>query len=242
MLQKIRLVYPPNYFGKSYIIDSYKDFSRYGKWTFWHDNGQKSHEGVNRMGEYHETLRMGVWKYWDVKGKLIKKEFYNNSAFPIKTYMTDNYSEVPFTVINTWDEHEIKNSEVLLINDRETYVKKFNEKYKEYSSKLTPQNIDFERNQVVAFFWGQKSSTGYSMSVTSVKGNKKEIEIKVKTTTPNGLTSPAITYPAIAIAVPKSDKVKIIITGDRKSSKSSTWGFTNVKSKNLEVIVDNPKK
>ena len=64
------------------------------------------------------------------------------------------------------------------------------------------------------------------------------MEITFKTTRPkNGLTSPAITYPSIVIAVPKSDKVKLIITGDRMSPEYSSKITSNVKTKDLEIIV-----
>ncbi|MCK9613238.1 MAG: hypothetical protein WC401_00095 [Bacteroidales bacterium] len=81
---------------QKYMEGGYKEGKRNGKWSSWHQNGNKWSEGnfVDGIDDgertvYHENgekyfqgtykngKKTGVWKFWDDKGELVKKENYN---------------------------------------------------------------------------------------------------------------------------------------------------------------------
>ena len=54
----------------------YTSEARIGKWTFWHDNGNKWQEG-----SYIKGSRDGKWSVWKVNGKLKEELIYDNGDF-----------------------------------------------------------------------------------------------------------------------------------------------------------------
>ena len=122
---------------------------------------------------------------------------------------------------------------VLVLNDRESYAEQFN---KTYASNIRPspkpEVIDFDKNLVVAIYWGIKSTTGYYVSIKSVTGDEKEVVVTVRTETPQGASGAAMTGPAGAVVAPRSTKVKVIVEGDRVSG-----DFSDLKTEKLEIVV-----
>ncbi len=55
---------------------------RVGKYTQWHPNGKVSLEAEYKDGntQSEANIKIGVWKYYDEQGKLIKEEYYENSV------------------------------------------------------------------------------------------------------------------------------------------------------------------
>ncbi|MBI4945934.1 MAG: hypothetical protein HY840_05990 [Bacteroidetes bacterium] len=51
-----------------------------GKYKSYHNNAVKKSEGM-----YHCNIKIGNWKYYDKKGKLVKEESYNEDGVLINT-------------------------------------------------------------------------------------------------------------------------------------------------------------
>lgn len=146
--------------------------------------------------------------------------------------------EISYSVLKEWDSARVKEPMVVVLTDEAAYTKLFAESFAEYRSpKPVAEKVDFKSKQVVAVCWGSRNSTGYRISVASVAGTPKETTITVKTTVPKGLAEPAITYPAVVLVIPKTESVKVVVTGDRLPTGWSD--FTDLK-KGLEVNVPPP--
>ena len=142
---------------------------------------------------------------------------------------------IPYGILEDWSEARVEGPAVVVLTDEAAYTKLFKESFAAFRSPIpVAQKVDFKSKQVVAVCWGPKNSTGYSVSVDSVSGIPRETTITVKTTVPKGLAEPAITYPAIVLVIPKTESVKVVVTGDRTPTGWSD--FTDLK-KGLEVKV-----
>ncbi len=143
--------------------------------------------------------------------------------------------EVKYAVLKDWDQARVEKPVVIVLSDEDTYEKLFTETFAKFRSpKPVAEKVDFKSKQVIAVFWGGKNSTGYDISVTSVTGTPKETTITVKTTAPKGISEPKITYPAVVLVIPKTESVRVVVSGDRLPSGWSD--FTDLK-KELEVNV-----
>lgn len=67
--------------------------------------------------------------------------------------------------------------------------------------------VDFEKNNVVALFMGQKNSGGYSIGVKSITIENNVANIKVLETSPSGMATMALTNPYCIALIPKTEKV-----------------------------------
>jgi WD40 repeat protein len=143
--------------------------------------------------------------------------------------------KVPFSVLKDWYEARVEKPVVAVLTDEAAYTKMFNESFADSQSpKPVAEKVDFKSKQVVAICWGARNSTFYSISVASVTGTAKETTITVKTTVPKGIADPAITYPAVVVVIPKTENVRVVVTGDRPPAGFSD--FTDLK-KGMEVKV-----
>ena len=146
--------------------------------------------------------------------------------------------KVPFSVLKDWYEARVKQPTVVVLTDEVAYAKLFTESFAEFHfPKPVVEKVDFKSKQVIAVCWGARNSTGYSISLVSVIGTPKETTITVKTTVPKGLAEPEVTYPAVVLVIPKTESVRVVVTGDRLPSGWSD--FTDLK-KGLEVKVAPP--
>lgn len=66
--------------------------------------------------------------------------------------------------------------------------------------------VDFEKNNVVAIFMGQKNSGGFSISIESVTMEDGTLNIKTKETRPDGMATAVMTAPYTIAVVPKTTK------------------------------------
>jgi hypothetical protein len=150
----------------------------------------------------------------------------------------DTEKKVPFSVLKGWNEARVQEATVLVLKDEATYTKAFADTFGgfriEYPSGKppVPEKVDFQSKQVVALCWGEKTSTGYEISVVSVTGTANETTITVKTIVPTGIADPAITYPVVALVIPKTEVLRVIVTGDR-----TPRGQKDFSAAGLEVIV-----
>ena len=81
--------------------------------------------------------------------------------------------------------------------------------YKELGSADAPK-IDFEHNNVVAIFMGQKNTGGYSISIRKISVEDNVTTIAVKYTMPEGMASMALTAPYCIAVIPKTDRVVVV--------------------------------
>jgi len=66
-----------------------KNGKKDGKWTLWHDNGQKKYEGTYKDGE-----KDGKWTWW-----------YENSQFRTQKSNEWNYKDGKLISSKSWDEY-----------------------------------------------------------------------------------------------------------------------------------------
>jgi hypothetical protein len=78
--------------------------------------------------------------------------------------------------------------------------------YKELGWSDVP-SVDFEKNNIVALFMGQKNSGGYSIGVKSITIENNIATIKVLETSPSGMATMALTNPYCIALIPKTEKV-----------------------------------
>ncbi|SFQ73926.1 protease complex subunit PrcB family protein [Flavobacterium akiainvivens] len=83
-----------------------------------------------------------------------------------------------------------------------------NDLYKELGWTNVPY-VDFNKNNVVAIFMGQKSTGGYSISVRKVSVDGDTATVYVKTTKPEGMATMAITTPYTITLIPKTKEVVV---------------------------------
>jgi hypothetical protein len=72
----------------------------------------------------------------------------------------------------------------------------------------TAPRVDFDRNDVVVFAVGPRSSTGYFIRVVSLVERRRGIYLTLREQTPS-LGDPVaahVTYPYRALAIPRTDK------------------------------------
>ncbi|WP_457631792.1 protease complex subunit PrcB family protein [Oceanithermus sp.] len=64
-----------------------------------------------------------------------------------------------------------------------------------------PPQVDFERQSVAAFFWGQKRSGGYSLEVLGVElnGDVAEIRLELKRPAPGTIVTQSLTSPYVLV-------------------------------------------
>jgi hypothetical protein len=89
-----------------------------------------------------------------------------------------------------------------------TSQSQLNDLYKELGWSNVP-TVDFSKNNVVALFMGQKNTGGYGISVRKVSVSGNEATVYVKTTTPEGMATMALSAPYTITIIPKTSEVII---------------------------------
>ena len=79
--------------------------------------------------------------------------------------------------------------------------------WSQHSQKPAP-DIDFEKNDLVMIFLGQKPNTGYSVKITHVREYPDKVVAEALETEPQpgALYAQVIVYPYDAVLIPKTDK------------------------------------
>ncbi|MES2484430.1 MAG: protease complex subunit PrcB family protein [Bacteroidota bacterium] len=80
--------------------------------------------------------------------------------------------------------------------------------YKELGWSNVPM-VDFNKNNVVALFMGQKNTGGYSINVRKISVDGDTTTVYVKTTEPDGMATMALTAPYTITIIPKTNEVHI---------------------------------
>lgn len=74
-------------------------------------------------------------------------------------------------------------------------------------------DVDFGEEQVVAYFWGEKSTGGYILEVQEVKdGSPHQILIERITPGEDCATTAALTYPGIVLAIDLQGPIEVVTT------------------------------
>jgi RNA polymerase sigma factor (sigma-70 family) len=117
------------------------------------------------------------------------------------------------------------------VNDPAVLVFKDEKTYQEAFTRGAPveelEPVDFTKKQVVAICWGWRSGH-YAMELVSVTGDKKEITITVKTIF-LGNSDPVATRPAVGVIIPKSDTVRVVVTGHREGRRDKYLDEAGIK-------------
>lgn len=137
-------------------------------------------------------------------------------------------------VYHGWPQEGVEPPLVEVINNEKSYRARFGSFHAINKEKL--EEIDFVKNQVVLACWGGKPATQYGLAVDPAYGTAKEIVVRIRTIVPYGIADPGGANPAVAVVIPRCERVKVIIGGDRDSGK--WWkDFSEKKGTALEVLV-----
>ena len=148
-----------------------------------------------------------------------------------------NDEETSFTVLEEWRSVRVKAPAVLIMKEKDSYVRIFHKNYARFiSPKPEPEKLNFDTEQIIAICWAAKRSTGYGISATSVTGDKTETIVTVKTHVAKGFAGQMITYPAVVLKVKRTESIKIIVTGERIPP-GRGQDFFSVKKDEVEVII-----
>lgn len=82
----------------------------------------------------------------------------------------------------------------------------------------TTPPVDFSRNRVVAFFWGQKPTGGYSVQYASsqLSGSTLRVTLRLVSPAPGAILTQALTSPFVMLEVPgRFTRVEFVDTGGR---------------------------
>lgn len=104
-----------------------------------------------------------------------------------------------------------KNKEELIIKDNDSFtnlISELNISPSEYEVLL---NINFDKNNLVVLFLGEKPTGGYDIDVQKVLFLDKTIEIYSKSVAPekDAMTTMVITSPYVMVTVPKGKEIII---------------------------------
>ncbi|WP_417352677.1 protease complex subunit PrcB family protein [Flavobacterium alkalisoli] len=118
---------------------------------------------------------------------------------PGKSAMANNYE---ILTESGYGGHETAFNEVITSQER------LDELYRELNIESIP-TVDFDNNNVVALFMGQKPSGGYSIGIDNVKIENKTAFVKVKTTKPKAgeNVTMALMQPYCIATITKTNKV-----------------------------------
>jgi hypothetical protein len=78
--------------------------------------------------------------------------------------------------------------------------------------------VDFNLNRVVAFFWGQKPTGGYSVQYVSsqLSGNTLRVTLRLNSPAPGAILTQALTSPFVILEVPgRFERVEFVDAGGR---------------------------
>ena len=70
---------------------------------------------------------------------------------------------------------------------------------------LPTPKVDFNKEEVLGVFLGEKSSAGYEIQIDSIQNNGKEIVVNYRIKAPKGMASMVITQPTLLVLIPKYD-------------------------------------
>jgi hypothetical protein len=146
--------------------------------------------------------------------------------------------------------NELRKPEVIVFTEKETYSEWFKEIEGESRVGARPPDaIDFDVNQVVAILWGDKPTTGFELSLKSIVIEEQEAIVTVATKLPEpGSGSLVVTYPGVTAVVPRSKRVRLVISGQRMPVVEKFRDFEPLSEPELEVVVrpnelpETPKK
>ena len=68
---------------------------RYGKWNFWHSNGQLACTGIYEdIAEDMDKTKAGLWIFWDEKGKKVYENKFNEIELSVDLMIIDDLSKL----------------------------------------------------------------------------------------------------------------------------------------------------
>ena len=68
---------------------------RYGKWKFWHNNGQLACTGIYEdEAEDMDKTKAGLWKFWNESGTKVHENHYNEIELTFELMITNEFSNL----------------------------------------------------------------------------------------------------------------------------------------------------
>lgn len=117
----------------------------------------------------------------------------------------DKQENTNVTILAEGSHGGFKDAQSLVIKDQKGLQKIYTQINMTRRPGLPIPEIDFENEMVIALFMGEKNSGGYSTKVQNLVPKGKELEIIVKETTPEGMTTTVICQPFYFCKVKRSD-------------------------------------
>ena len=114
-------------------------------------------------------------------------------------------TSIPYKILFNNDHSNIKDEKNMVIKN----VSDLKAIYASINSTRRPglplPKVDFNKEEVLGIFLGEKSSAGYQIQIDSIHNNGKEIVVNYKINTPKGMVSMVITQPTLLILIPKTN-------------------------------------
>ena len=68
---------------------------RYGKWKFWHNNGQLACTGIYEdEAEDMDKTKAGLWQFWNESGVKVHENYYNEIELTFELMITNEFSNL----------------------------------------------------------------------------------------------------------------------------------------------------
>ena len=123
-----------------------------------------------------------------------------------------NNGNINFSKILEGSHSNFKDKDFILINSKEQLQKIYGTLNSTRMPGFEIPKINFDKEQVIGFFMGTKTTGGYSISLDHIKNEKDEILVFFTEKTPSGMATSVITQPFYLAKMVKTSKpVKFII-------------------------------
>ncbi len=118
----------------------------------------------------------------------------------------DNFKEIPFTIILQEEHSNIKAPKKTVITNRESLQEVFSVINRTRRPGLATPKVDFDLDQVIAFFLGEKSTGGYTVNIDKIISENKEVVVYYSIQKPKGMASMVLTQPILLVSMPKTEE------------------------------------
>jgi len=143
----------------------------------------------------------------------------------------DSYRQLP------WPTARQEEPLVKILDNQTEYEELFHESFAKYRQPAPhPPDVNFLTHHVVGIFWGMKPTTGYDIALEAVELGPESVHVTIRTIVPDGPVGQALTYPAIALALPQDRRIHLHVTGDRPGERISD--FTAVKTAEYQINIE----
>ena len=116
---------------------------------------------------------------------------------------TKKQRTMPYEIILQESHGGFKEQKTMLINDKAGLSKAMMQLNMIRKPGIPTPKVDFEKNTVLAVFFGTRTTGGYEYEISKLEENNKTIVLEITENTPEIATT-AITQPTLFIKIPKT--------------------------------------